>query len=286
VRALAPLPVLLPFELPARCVPGDAGFVIPRAVFTGRALALLLATFALSLVVGEALAAPGRPGVVETILKWVPVIFTGFLFNLLVSVLAMGLGTFAGAGLGLAQISPVAPLSRVAWAATQFFRNAPWLVLLFYAMSLLPFQLTFAGWSAPFPPWIKAVVGLALPVMANVSEIVRGGVQSIPRDQWESAESLAFTRRQTLWLIVLPQAVKRMTPPWMNLYAILTMATPLISIIGIADAMTLTRGALSAEGRPELLIPMYLMLLVWFFLYSYPIARWTVRLEEKYAVNI
>lgn len=275
----------MPFALPARGVPFDSGIAIPRAILSGRALVILLVAFAASLAVGEALAAPGRAGVLETMLKWVPVIFTGFLFNLLVSVLAMALGTVAGAGLGLAQLSPVAPLARLAWAVTQFFRNAPWLVLLFYAMSLLPFELMVAGWSVPFPAWIKAVVGLALPVMANVSEIVRGGVQSIPITQWEAARSLAFSRRRTMWQIILPQAVKRMTPPWMNLYAILTMATPLISIIGISDAMTLTRGALSAEGRPELLIPMYLMLLVWFFLYSYPIARWTRRLEARFAVR-
>ena len=73
----------------------------------------------------------------------------------------------------------------------------------------------------PIPDWIKATLGLALPVMANVAEIVRGAVQSIPTAQWESAESLAFTRRQTLWMIILPQCVKRMLPPWMNLYAIL-----------------------------------------------------------------
>ena len=63
---------------------------------------------------------------------------------------------------------------------TQFFRNAPWLVLLFYCMFLLPFQVTIFGVTIPLPDWIKATLGLALPVMANVSEIVRGAVQSIP----------------------------------------------------------------------------------------------------------
>jgi polar amino acid transport system permease protein len=86
-------------------------------------------------------------------------------------------------------------------------------------------------------------------------------------------------------MIILPQCLKRMTPPWMNLYAILTMATPLISIVGVQDSMTLTRAALSAEGRSELLVPMYLMLLGWFFLYCYPIARWTVALERRFAVK-
>ena len=90
----------------------------------------------------------------------------------------------------------------------------------------------------PFPDWIKATLGLALPIMANVAEIVRGAVQSIPTAQWEAARSLAFSRRQTLWKIILPQCVKRMLPPWMNWYAILTMATTLASIVGVSEVMT------------------------------------------------
>jgi polar amino acid transport system permease protein len=175
---------------------------------------------------------------------------------------------------------------KISWFATQFFRNSPWLVLLFYCMLLLPFELVVGGTVIPLPGWMKATVGLALPVMANVSELVRGAIQSIPYGQWESAESLAFTRRQTLWMIILPQCIKRMTPPWMNLYAILTVATPLTSIVGVNEAMTLTQDALAAEaGRPELLVPFYLYLLAWFFLYCYPIARATQALEARTAVR-
>ena len=117
--------------------------------------------------------------------------------------------------------------------------------------------------------------------MANVSELVRGAVRSIPYGQWEAAESLAMSRRQTLRMIILPQCVKRMTPPWMNLYAILTVATPLTSVVGVSEAMTLTGDILSSEGRTDLLVPMYLYLLLWFFLYCYPIARATIALEKR-----
>ena len=153
-------------------------------------------------------------------------------------------------------------------------------------MLLTPFHLRIGGVSIPLPDWLKATFGLSLPIMANMAEIVRGAVNSIPTSQWESAESLAFTRMQTLWRIILPQCVKRMIPPWMNWYAILTMATPLISIVGVNDAMTLTQDALAAEQKTELLMPMYGLLLVFFFIYCYPIARWTIYLERKYAVKI
>ncbi|MEP7207853.1 MAG: amino acid ABC transporter permease [Casimicrobiaceae bacterium] len=245
----------------------------------------LLGIFALGCGIAEAQVQPGQPGIVATLWKWTPVLLRGFLFNLAISLVAMSAGTLVGLLLGFAQISLLLPVRKGAWLATHFFRNAPWLVLLFYCMFLLPFQVTIFGVTIPIPDWIKATLGLSLPVMANVSEIVRGAVQSIPTTQWESAASLAFTRRQTMWMIILPQCIKRMLPPWMNLYAILTMATVLASIVGVNEMMTLTRQALSAENRSGLLLAFYSYVLFWFFLYCYPIARWTVRLEARYAVN-
>ena len=122
--------------------------------------------------------------------------------------------------------------------------------------------------------------------MANISEIVRGGILSVPTGQWEAAESLAYSRRQTLQLVILPQCFKRMIPPWMNWYAILTMATPLISLLGVEDIVNLSRQAMEAEdNHPELLVPFFGFMLIIFFAYCYPIARYTMRLEKKFAVR-
>jgi len=228
---------------------------------------------------------PARASMFEVLQRWMPLLLKGFVFNIIISISAMAIGTMAGAVLGLGQISLSAPVRKVSWLITQFFRNAPWLVLLFFAMFLLPFEFRIFGLTIPLPDWLKAMFGLSLPVMANVSEIVRGGIMSLPSGQWEAAESLAFSRQQTLWRIILPQCVKRMLPPWMNLYSILTMATVLASIVGVSEVMTLTGQALAAEGgRSDLLIPFYSFVLFLFFIYCYPIARWTVRLEKKFAV--
>jgi len=122
--------------------------------------------------------------------------------------------------------------------------------------------------------------------VANVSEIVRGAIQSVPTAQWEASESLAFSRSQTLWRIILPQCVKQMIPPWMNWYAILTMATPLVSLLGVNEMVTYARLALAAENdNPDLLFPFFGFCLVTFFVYCYPIARLTIRLEKKFAVK-
>jgi len=249
----------------------------------------LLAFFLLAVGVAEAQTEEPDQGPIATLLRWIPVLLwvdgKGFVLNLVISFLAMAIGTATGAALGLAQVSLVAWVRRVAWFLTQLFRNSPWLVLLFCIMLLFPFEIVIGDTIIPIPGWIKATIGFSLPVMANLSEVVRGAVQSIPTGQWESAESLAFTRRQTMWMIILPQCFKRMIPPWMNWYAILTMATPLCSIMGVEESVNLAQQAMTAEdSRPELLAPFYTFLLVVFFLYCYPIARWTIRLERKYSV--
>jgi polar amino acid transport system permease protein len=245
----------------------------------------LVAALSFSIMLGDAAAAPATPSILATLWKWTPLLAQGFALNIAISFLAMTIGTVAGVPLGLCQISLLPPVRASSWLVTQFFRNAPWLVLLFYCMLLMPFEVRIGDMIIPLPGWLKSTIGLALPVMANVSELVRGAVRSIPFGQWEASESLAYTRRQTLWLVILPQCVKRITPSWMNLYAILTTSTPLCSVVGVSEAMTLAGDILASEGRTDLLVPMYLYLLLWFFLYCYPIARWTLRLEKKFQVR-
>ena len=274
--------VLLPLRLRAGYDSGDdrsSG----GSLFTLRTGLALLALLIASVAVAQVQARDANTGVIDLLIKWTPLLAKGFGFNLLISVMAMALGTLAGLLLGFARISLLAPVRGTSWLVVQFFRNSPWLVLLFFVMFLMPFELHIGGTAVPFPDWIKATLGLALPIMANFAEIVRGAVQSIPTAQWEAARSLAFSRRQTLWQIILPQCVKRMLPPWMNWYAILTMATTLASIVGVSEVMTITGRITAAEARTDLLIPIYSYVLLWFFLYCYPIALWTRRLEARYA---
>ncbi|WP_020184968.1 amino acid ABC transporter permease [Methylopila sp. 73B] len=274
----APLAVLLPFKVETTRLSAPRLAPVHAALF-GAGLALLAGTaWAQS---GAAQLSP-----LEVIVKWAPLLLSGFVFNILISMVAMALGTAAGLGLGLAMLAQNPLLARVAWALTQFFRNAPWLVLLFFVMFLVPFQVTIFGVRIPLPDWAKATVGFSLPVMANVAEIVRGAVRSVPSTQWEAAESLAFTPRQIMWRIILPQCVKRMLPPWMNLYALVAMATVQASIVGVSEMLTLTAQVHTAEGgRPELFAPLYGFALLCFFLYCYPIDRFTARLERRFQIR-
>jgi len=224
----------------------------------------------------------------QALLRWIPFIVTGgFFFNVVISFFAMLIGTVLGMILGLMQISPKGVIRWPAQIITQVFRNSPWLVLLFIVLLALPYEIEFGDTVIRIPDWVKAVFGLCLPIMANIAEVVRGAINSVPSGQWEAAESMAYTRQQTLWQIILPQCFKRMIPPWMNWYAILTMATPLCSLLGVEELITLSRQAIEAENnRPELLVPFYGFALLIFFAYCYPIARATIALERKFAVKL
>jgi len=282
------LAVLYPVDPKRTAVHDSVGFSRWLAGLPVWTWPVLLAVMVLWPAVGLAASNYTYTDAMAALVKWLPfLVIDGFLFNVLISLLTMIIGTAAGVVLGLAQISLLAPVRMIAMFLTQAFRNSPWLVLLFIVLLAFPFEITIGSVIISIPDWTKAVFGLSLPIMANVSEVVRGAVLSVPSGQWEAAESLAYTRQQTVWRIILPQCFKRMIPPWMNWYAILTMATPLCSLLGVEELITLSRQAIEAEdNHPELLVPFYTFALIIFFAYCYPIARVTIALEKKFAVKL
>ena len=282
------LPVLLPYQGHSAGKPEDLRF---SRWLASSSPWVLLVIFLLISFYPLAVLAQSKYTLIQafaTLWRWLPfVVGSGFVMNLLISFFTMLFGTVAGVFLGLGQISVVAPVRKFSWFITQLFRNSPWLVLLFIVMLTFPFEIEIGEHIISIPDWMKAVFGLSLPIMANISEVVRGAVQSVPTGQWEASESLAFSRVQMIWKIILPQCFKRMIPPWMNWYAILTMATPLVSLLGVEEIVTLSRQAMEAEdNHPELLIPFFGFALIIFFAYCYPIARWTLKLEERYSVKL
>lgn len=282
------LAVMKPFKGKAAGAPEDLLFSRWLATTPLWAWVVALALLVLWPAMGHASSTYGMTDAFQALLRWIPFIVTGgFFFNVIISFFAMFIGTVLGVILGLMQISPSAVIRWPAQIITQVFRNSPWLVLLFIVLLALPYEIEIGDTIIRIPDWMKAVFGLCLPIMANISEVVRGAINSVPNGQWEAAESLAYTRHQTLWQIILPQCFKRMIPPWMNWYAILTMATPLCSLLGVEELITLSRQAIEAENnRPELLVPFYGFALLIFFAYCYPIARATIALERRFAVKL
>ncbi len=240
---------------------------------------LLLALIAL----GAAWAATDTtPAAVKLLWHWSPALLQGLGMNIRISLLAMALGTVVGLCVGALSLSPSRPLRRLTRGYVLLFRNAPILVLVYFTTYVFPFELSLGAWRAPFPDWVKVVIGLGLPASANVAEIFRGAIQSIPSAQWEAAQSLAFRRTQIFRMIVLPQCVRRMLPSWMNLYASITMSTSLASLVGVHDLVDTASVASNTVARTDFTILVYFTLLALFFAYCYPIARWTRFLERRH----
>jgi polar amino acid transport system permease protein len=203
--------------------------------------------------------------------------------NVLISILAIAIGTIIGVVLGIMELAPYRLVRAPALTYVQIFRNAPHLVLIFAATYIFPFEIVAFGNYIPFPDWIKAVVGLAIPASAHIAEITRGAIQSIPTAQWEAAQGLGFSRNQTLRWIILPQCVKRSLPPWMNLYASITMGTALASLVGVHELLHAATDASTAVQRNDFTVVVYLTVLMAFFLFCYPVSRFTQRLERRFA---
>jgi len=223
------------------------------------------------------------PMAVERLWYWWPALMRGLGMNVQISLLAMTLGTMLGLVVGAISLSPLAPLRALTRVYVLAFRNAPILVLVYFTTYVFPFEVPVAGRVLPFPDWIKVVIGLALPASANVAEIFRGAVQSIPAAQWEAAHSLGFARTQIFRMVILPQCLRRMLAPWMNLYASITMSTALASLVGVHDLVDTATVASNTVERTDFTILIYFTLLALFFAYCYPISRLTRYLERRHA---
>ncbi|MBD8122994.1 amino acid ABC transporter permease [Pseudomonas lutea] len=242
---------------------------------------LLLAVI---VVLWMAFGAPVNPAFVA-LLEWSPALASGFGQNIVISLLAIALGSVAGLMIGALSASPfrVARLPARIWV--QVFRNAPWLVLIYFTTYVFPFELHIGTTWIAFPDWVKVTLGLALPASANVAEVFRGAMASIPDTQWEASRSLAFTRGQIVRSIILPQCFKRMLPPWMNLYAVITMGTALASLVGVHDLIDTAQIASNTVNRTGFTVLIYFSVLGLFFAWCYPISRLTQRLERRYAFS-
>jgi polar amino acid transport system permease protein len=159
--------------------------------------------------------------------RWL--ILSGTIVSLRVFVLSFLLAAAFALVLGILRQSRSAIVRNAALCWVEFFRGVSTVVQLFW----LYFALPFFGISLTAET--AAVIGLGLVHGAYGSEVVRGAMQSISRDQWEAASALSFSRRETLFSIILPQAFISMLPPLGNSLVLLLKGTSIASIITVPE---------------------------------------------------
>jgi polar amino acid transport system permease protein len=151
---------------------------------------------------------------------------------------AFVIGLVGGTLLALMKLSQVGPYRWIATAYIEFFRGLPAIVV-FIAFSLLP--LAFEGMTIPFDPY--GVVWLALGIVASayMAEVIRAGIQAVPKGQVEAARSLGMPTGLAMRKIVLPQAFRIVLPPLTNDLILLVKDSSLVFMIGVAaDGYELT----------------------------------------------
>jgi His/Glu/Gln/Arg/opine family amino acid ABC transporter permease subunit len=163
-----------------------------------------------------------------------PYMLQGSVVTLEISICALALATLVGLVCGLISVSDLTALKVLVRAYVYFVRGTPALVQIF----LVYFALPRVG--LEFSPFASAVVALAFNSGGFVSEIVRAGLQSIDAGQTEAALSIGMTNKQSILFILLPQSLRRITPPLTNEVITLVKSSSLLSVISITE---LTRSA-------------------------------------------
>ena len=159
-----------------------------------------------------------------------PVLLVGALVTIKITAISVALGVIIGLVVGVARISQVKPLRLLAMAYIDFLRGTPLLVQIFLIYFALP---VVSGQRVD--PFFAAITACSINSGAYVAEIFRSGIQSIDKGQMEAGRSLGMTWLQTMWHIILPQAVKRVIPQIGNEFIALLKDSSLVSVIGFEE---------------------------------------------------
>jgi general L-amino acid transport system permease protein len=159
-------------------------------------------------------------------------------------------------------------------------RGVPLVTVLFMASVMLPL---FLPPGVSFDKLMRALIGVALFSSAYMAEVVRGGLQAIPKGQSEGADSLGLSFWQKMWLIVMPQALKLVIPSIVNSFISLFKDTSLVYIIGMFDLLGIVRqnfsdAAWAAPSTPRTGL-IFAAFIFWIFCFS--MSRYSQFMERR-----
>ncbi len=196
----------------------------------------------------------------------------GILATLRAAVVAGALSAVAGAALALARLSLSRPVRVVATAEVEFFRGLPLLLLIVFCAFGLP------RYGIDLPTFWYLVLGLTLYNSAVLSEIFRAGILSLPRGQSEAAYAVGLTYWQSMLLVVVPQAVRRMLPSLISQFVTLLKDTSLGFVIAYEELLRRAGEAVQVLGNP---IQMYLVVALMYIAVCYSLSLVARRLEGR-----
>lgn len=212
----------------------------------------------------------------DAIVENFPLFLEGFRNTLALLVLS-GIGAFViGVVVAAMRISPVASFRAFATAYTEIVRNTPLTLVLFFCAYLLPYLQFSPGY---FP---LAVIGLTVYTSPFIAEALRSGVNGVPVGQAEAARSIGLTFGQTLAFVVMPQAVRMVVPPLINVFIALTKNSSVAGAFFVFELFGAARQITNDRGDEALAI--LLAVAAFYLVITVPLGLIATRIERRVAV--
>jgi putative glutamine transport system permease protein len=199
-------------------------------------------------------------------------LFQGLLVTLQLAVISIAISAVIGLVVGVVRFARLPFLSALAGAYVDLIRNLPLLLLIFFA------KYGLGALGLKMEAFQAGVTALSVFAGAIIAEIVRGGLNSIPKGQWEAARSQGFSYVQTLRFIILPQALKKMIPALVQQFITLTKDTSYVYIINVKELTSM--GAILFNLHNNAMQTMLLIALV-FFVINFGMSVVARRLEYR-----
>ncbi len=201
----------------------------------------------------------------------------GLPLTLMLSVFGLTAAYPLGVILALGRQSRLPVIKSLTIVYIEMIRGVPLISLLF--MSAIIFPL-FLPEGVTFNKILRAQIAIIMFTAAYVAEVVRGGLQAMPKGQYEAADSLGLNYSQTMRLIILPQALKIVIPPTVSILISAFKDTSLVVIIALYDLLKTTQSTLSNPQWMGFSTEAYLFVAVIYFICCYFMSTWSRRLEE------
>jgi glutamate transport system permease protein len=212
----------------------------------------------------------------DAIIENLPRFIDGFLMTLRLLVIS-GLGALVvGTLIAAMRISPVAAFRIFATGYTELFRNTPLTLILFFCAFVLPYL------GVRFDYVVLALIGLTVYTSPFVAEAIRSGVNGVSVGQAEAARAIGLGFTQTLGLVVMPQAVRMVIPPLINVLIALTKNTSVAGGFAVVELFATSRQLINLRGDET--IALLLGVAFFYLVITVPLGQFAVALEKKVAV--
>jgi len=214
---------------------------------------------------------PGLPGV-ETAL------WSGLPLTMLLAVFGMVAAYPLGVMLALGRRSRMPAIKTLCVVYIELIRGVPLISLLFMSSVMFPL---FLPEGLTINKILRAQVAIILFTAAYIAEVVRGGLQAMPRGQYEAADSLGLGYSQSMRLVILPQALKIVIPPTVGILISAFKDTSLVVIIALYDILKTTQSALSNPNWMGFSREAYIFIALIYFVCCYAMSNYSRRLERE-----